>query len=349
MACVPTVPTTIVSPSGAAFATESAPVLPPAPGLLSISIGWFQAGPSFSPMSRARMSGAPPGVKVTTMCIGLPAFVPWACAAGAAASPATTASEQARRANSAFIAAAFGQTCGGGGAIIRRRVPSAAAGSRERASSPSTGERTCPPCPLPFAPLVAAALLVAVGGCALFKDNEEVQATVNRRTVGKPVGEFFDRYGRATTRTEIGNSTSIYNWISDRGMTRPGPEGQDERVRKLRLTVDKAGKISDVQILYDAQGMKSVRAAARSSPRRRRLQGRGRASRARTGDEVAIVGAGIGGLTLALALHRAASPAGSTKRPPRSGRSASASTSCRTRAPRSNRSASSPTSSASPW
>ena len=114
------------------------------------------------------------------------------------------------------------------------------------------------PLPASLRPLVAAALLVAVGGCALFKDNEEVQATVNRRTVGKPVGEFFDRYGRATTSTEIGNSTSIYNWVSDRGMTRPGPEGQDESICKLRLTVDKTGKVSDVQILYDAQGTKSA-------------------------------------------------------------------------------------------
>ena len=106
-------------------------------------------------------------------------------------------------------------------------------------------------------PLVAAALVVAVAGCELFKDNQEVQVTVNKRIVGKPVGEFFDRYGRATASTEIGNSTSIYNWLSDRGTTRPGPEGQDERVCRLRLTVDKTGKISDVQILYDAQGTKS--------------------------------------------------------------------------------------------
>jgi len=75
--------------------------------------------------------------------------------------------------------------------------------------------------------------------------------------LGKPVGEFFDRYGRATARTEIGDNTSIYNWISDVGMTRPGPEGQDERVCKLRLTVDKGGRISNVDILYDAQGVKS--------------------------------------------------------------------------------------------
>ena len=162
------------------------------------------------------------------------------------------------------------------------------------------------PLPASLRALAAAALLVAVGGCELFKDNEEVQATVNRRVLGKPVGEFFDRYGRATASTEIGNSTAIYNWISDRGMTRPGPEGQDERVCKLRLTVDKTGKISDVQILYDAQGTKSSFALRRDL---RRAVGAcaivAELRAARPGDEVAIVGAGIGGLTLALALHRA--------------------------------------------
>ena len=107
MACVPTVPTTIVSPSGAALATESAPLLPPAPGLLSISTGWFQATLSFSPIRRARMSGAPPGVKVTTMCIGLPAFAPCECAGGTAASSAASRSEQAIRTSVAVIARAF--------------------------------------------------------------------------------------------------------------------------------------------------------------------------------------------------------------------------------------------------
>ena len=114
------------------------------------------------------------------------------------------------------------------------------------------------PLPAYLRRLVASALLIAVGGCELFKTNQEVQAIVSQRTLGKPAGDFFDRYGRATARTEIADNTAIYNWISDRGTTRPGPEGQDERVCRLRLTVDKAGKISDVQILYDAQGVKDT-------------------------------------------------------------------------------------------
>ena len=49
------------------------------------------------------------------------------------------------------------------------------------------------------------------------------------------------------------------------------------------------------------------------------------------GDEVIIVGAGIGGLTLGLALHQAESPAAFSSARPRSRRSASASTCCRMR------------------
>ena len=105
--------------------------------------------------------------------------------------------------------------------------------------------------------LAAAALFAALGGCELFKHDEEAMANINSRVVGKPAGAFFDRYGRATSRTEIGDGTAIYQWASDVGMTPPGPEGQDERRCKLRLTVDKAGRVSTVDIVFDAQGIKS--------------------------------------------------------------------------------------------
>jgi hypothetical protein len=106
--------------------------------------------------------------------------------------------------------------------------------------------------------LAAASLLAALGGCELFKHNEEANAILNERVLGKPAGDFFDRYGRASSRTEIGDNTAMYNWTSDVGLTPPGQEGRDERICRLRLTVDKAGKISAVQILYDAQGMKTT-------------------------------------------------------------------------------------------
>src|SRR6476620_11229015 len=62
----------IVYPSGAAFAVNSAPTPPPAPGLFSTMTGWPSAAVSFSPMVRARMSVVPPGANGTTHLMGLP-------------------------------------------------------------------------------------------------------------------------------------------------------------------------------------------------------------------------------------------------------------------------------------
>ena len=105
---------------------------------------------------------------------------------------------------------------------------------------------------------LAAALLVALGGCELFKTNEQVLATVNQRVLGMPAGEFFDRYGRPLTRAERGDGTIEYDWISPVPYARPGPEGLDEHVCKLVLTSDPRGRISSVVVRYDAPGLKSA-------------------------------------------------------------------------------------------
>ena len=81
MECVPTVAITSMWPSGGALATASAPMLPPAPGLLSTTTGWPRL--AFSEKVRARMSGAPPGGKVTTRRMGWRGKACWARACGA--------------------------------------------------------------------------------------------------------------------------------------------------------------------------------------------------------------------------------------------------------------------------
>ena len=111
---------------------------------------------------------------------------------------------------------------------------------------------------IPLRAVAAASFLVAVAGCGLLGHNEEALAIVNGRVLGKPAGDFFDRYGRASSRIEAGADATVYDWMSDFGQAPPGPAGRDERVCKLRLTVDKGGKVSAVQILYDAQGTKSA-------------------------------------------------------------------------------------------
>jgi hypothetical protein len=109
-----------------------------------------------------------------------------------------------------------------------------------------------------FRAFAAAVLLVGVGGCELLKHNEEALAVINARVLGKPAGEFFDRYGRASKRTEVGVDATVYDWTSDIPLAAPGPESRDERICQLRLTVDKRGRVSAVQVLFDSPGKKST-------------------------------------------------------------------------------------------
>ena len=66
------VPSTIPSvyPSGAALATTSVPMLPPAPGRFSITNGCLRLSDSLSAMTRATMSDGEPAVDGTTSLIG---------------------------------------------------------------------------------------------------------------------------------------------------------------------------------------------------------------------------------------------------------------------------------------
>src|SRR5438094_2316919 len=61
---------TSVWPSGALFATKSAPMLPPAPGLFSTTTGWPSACCSLAAMRRAERSTGPPGAYGTTRWTG---------------------------------------------------------------------------------------------------------------------------------------------------------------------------------------------------------------------------------------------------------------------------------------
>ena len=109
-----------------------------------------------------------------------------------------------------------------------------------------------------FPALAAAPLLVALGGCELLKHNQDALAVVNARAIGTPSGAFFDRYGRPWSRRELADGGMQYDWISSVPYARAGPEGLDEHICKLRLAADKGGRISAVQIQFDAPGLKST-------------------------------------------------------------------------------------------
>ena len=103
------------------------------------------------------------------------------------------------------------------------------------------------------------ALLLAGAGCGLFKTNEEAQAAINQRVVGMPVGEFFDRYGRAGIRDPQLDGTTEYKWISEITTTpNSGFYGMDDRTCTLRIVAGKDGRIVVASILQDMPGRTST-------------------------------------------------------------------------------------------
>lgn len=107
-----------------------------------------------------------------------------------------------------------------------------------------------------FPAVVALALGVgSLAGCEVFKKSEETVGTVSSRITGMPAGDFFDRYGRPKTRTEVADGGAVYDWESALGYTRPGFPGADDKTCRLRVTADRRGRITGAVVILDAQGL----------------------------------------------------------------------------------------------
>lgn len=106
--------------------------------------------------------------------------------------------------------------------------------------------------------LCATIVFGTLPGCELMKRNEEATTVINRRAIGMPAGEFFDRFGRPGPRREQSDGAAEYDWISSVPYALPGPAGLDERICRLKVSVDKRGRVSAVQIVFDAPGLKST-------------------------------------------------------------------------------------------
>ena len=100
----------------------------------------------------------------------------------------------------------------------------------------------------------AAVLVAALAGCGTFKNNEETQAIVSKRIVGMPAGEFFQEFGRFRSRSPQPDGSALYQWESEMGAAPPGPHGPDERICRLRLFIDKRGRIETVTVQLDDPG-----------------------------------------------------------------------------------------------
>ena len=101
----------------------------------------------------------------------------------------------------------------------------------------------------------AAALLLAVAGCSVFKTNEEAQAVINQRVIGMPVGDFFDRYGRPKLREAQADGTTEYAWISAITATpNSGYYGLDDRTCSMKIIAANDGRIVTASIVQDMPG-----------------------------------------------------------------------------------------------
>jgi hypothetical protein len=108
--------------------------------------------------------------------------------------------------------------------------------------------------PRAAAPLLL--LLLAVGGCSVFKTSVEAQAVIDQRVIGRPVGEFFDRYGQAKRREPQADGSIEYAWVSAIEAKPPnaGWYGQDDRYCQLKLIATKDGRIVTASIVQDMPG-----------------------------------------------------------------------------------------------
>jgi hypothetical protein len=94
-------------------------------------------------------------------------------------------------------------------------------------------------------------LASAVSACAMFKNDEDTSATVSKRVVGMPVGQFFDTFGPARTRAEQPDGSVAYFWVSKTGAVTTGAAQLDDAVCTLKIFADKQGKIVSAEILLD--------------------------------------------------------------------------------------------------
>src|SRR5215212_6964807 len=92
-----------VWPSGAAFATASAPIVEPAPGRLSTTTGWPSALAKPSDITRATTSVKPPGENGTTSVTGLLGYAVGVCVCADPDDIATTSAAAATRGESILI------------------------------------------------------------------------------------------------------------------------------------------------------------------------------------------------------------------------------------------------------
>ena len=117
-----------------------------------------------------------------------------------------------------------------------------------------------PDCKL-FCTRTAAALLLlaSLAACGVFKNDEGIQAVINQRVTGMPVGDFFQQFGTWLKRSEQTDGSTEYAWVSATGpVTNSGYYGLDDRTCTLRIVAARNGKITTADIVHDNLGRVST-------------------------------------------------------------------------------------------
>lgn len=104
--------------------------------------------------------------------------------------------------------------------------------------------------------LILPFLLCGLVGCSVpsVLRGEDPQAIVDKRVIGMSIGDFFQRYGVVPVREEARDGSMQFIWEGGRARVPAGPRGPEESICRLRLSVDKAGRIVGAPIIRDGQG-----------------------------------------------------------------------------------------------
>jgi hypothetical protein len=102
-------------------------------------------------------------------------------------------------------------------------------------------------------------LVLALAGCAaLGLHGEDAQPIVDKRLIGMPVGDSFQRYGKPTSRAESSDGSLAFDWSSGIAKVAAGPVGPEESVCRLRLSASRAGRIVAAPIVRDGRGQRQL-------------------------------------------------------------------------------------------
>ena len=145
----------------------------------------------------------------------------------------------------------------------------------------------------------------ALTACGIFdRTDQGTQAIIDQRLVGMPIGDFIDDFGAPRKRSPQLDGTTTYFWASKRAGARAAPRRSTTPAARSASSPTRAAGSSRRRSSSTTRGRPRARCARRCSRRNERAGG-DLSSRAAdmSDDTVLIVGAGIGGLTLALGLH----------------------------------------------